>query len=221
MTVLAQILALDSAEANVAAAALRVPLTGTLVALEPLEQRHEHDLRLAARTSDWSLMPIDATSTEGFSRWFRWALSTISTDPAARFAVIRRDSGRAIGSSTFHTLHPEHRRVEIGMTWYARGEWGSGANVEAKLLMLEHAFALGFHRVEFKTDARNARSRRALEALPAQFEGVMRKHMLVRDGQRRDSAYYAVTDDDWQDVRANLERRLASRQASQTKPAAK
>jgi RimJ/RimL family protein N-acetyltransferase len=74
--------------------------------------------------------------------------------------------------------------------------------------MLERAFALGFRRVEFKTDAANVRSRRALEALPARFEGVMRKHMLVRGGRRRDSAYYSVIDDDWPEVRANLERRL-------------
>jgi N-acetyltransferase len=102
------------------------------------------------------------------------------------------------------------------MTWYARDQWASGANVEAKLLMLGRVFALGFGRVEFKTDVTNARSRRALEALPAKFEGVLRKHMLVRDGRRRDSAYYSVIDDDWPDVRANLERRLAARASLKT-----
>jgi RimJ/RimL family protein N-acetyltransferase len=102
------------------------------------------------------------------------------------------------------------------MTWYARDQWGSGANIEAKLLMLGRVFALGFCRVEFKTDADNARSRRALEALPAKFEGVLRKHMLVRDKQRRDSAYYSVVDDDWPDVRANLQRRRAARASAET-----
>ena len=82
-------------------------------------------------------------------------------------------------------------------------------NPEAKLLMLGRAFDLGFRRVEFKADAQNVRSRRALEALPAQFEGVFRRHMLVRGDRRRDSAYYSVIDDDWPQVRANLERRLA------------
>jgi N-acetyltransferase len=75
--------------------------------------------------------------------------------------------------------------------------------------MLTRAFELGFRRIEFKTDARNVRSRRALEAQPAQFEGVFRKHMLVRGGEQRDSADYSVIDDDWPEVRANLERRLA------------
>jgi N-acetyltransferase len=206
---------LDSASACLAAAAMRVPLTGALIALESLGQHHAADLAAAAAASDWSLMPIDGSTPAGFARWLERTLASNGNadpcDPRATFAVMRRADSRAIGSSSFHAIHPEHRRVEIGMTWYARREWGSGANVEAKLLMLEHAFALGFRRVEFKTDAGNLRSRRALEALPAQFEGVLRKHMLVRGGARRDSAYYSVIDDDWPTVRANLERRLRAR----------
>ena len=74
---------------------------------------------------------------------------------------------------------------------------------------LEHAFERhGCMRVELKTDARNERSRRAIEALPARFEGIFRKHMLVQDGDVRDSAYYSIVDDEWPSVRANLERRL-------------
>ena len=202
----------DLADGDVhsAAAVLGAPLAGAVVALEPLTRAHGADLCAAAAESDWGLMPFDASSPEGFGRWLEWMLAAAMTEPAAPFAVVRRDSGRAIGSSRFHAIHPEHRRVEIGMTWYARSEWGSGANVEAKLLMLGRAFGLGFRRVEFKADARNERSRGALEALPARFEGVMRKHMLVR-GLPRDSAYYSVADDDWPAVRANLERRLMSR----------
>jgi RimJ/RimL family protein N-acetyltransferase len=80
--------------------------------------------------------------------------------------------------------------------------------VEAKYLMLRHAFDVGFLRVEFKTDALNERSRGALAALPAEFEGIHRRHMLVRGGERRDSAWYAVIDEDWPEVKAALERRL-------------
>jgi RimJ/RimL family protein N-acetyltransferase len=89
--------------------------------------------------------------------------------------------------------------------------WSTGANVEAKLLLLTHAFErLGCMRVEFKTDAKNERSRRALAALPSEFEGVFRKHMLVgNDGTRlRDSAWYAIVEDDWPLVKARLEERL-------------
>jgi len=111
--------------------------------------------------------------------------------------------------------------VEIGWTWLNPSAWRSGANVEAKLLMMRHAFeTLGCVRVEFKTDARNERSRAALAALPARFEGILRNHMIVPDVGRRDSAYYSVIDSEWPEVRANLERRLAQGggQAHATKP---
>jgi RimJ/RimL family protein N-acetyltransferase len=99
------------------------------------------------------------------------------------------------------------------MTLVGPAYWGGGANVEAKLLMLGHAFdALGCMRVEFKTDARNERSRGALAALPAEFEGVFHRHMVVPYGDGvRDSAYYAVTDQDWPRVREALEARLAAK----------
>lgn len=198
------------------AAALRLPLVGAQLELQPLTRNHAADLSVAASDSDWSWMPLDGSTPVLFARWLDWVLANVESEPGAAFAVIRRGTGRAIGSTSFHAIHPEHRRIEIGMTWYGRSQWRSGANVEAKLLMLERAFALGFRRVEFKTDARNARSRRALEALPAKFEGVMAKHMLVRDGQQRDSAYYSVIDDDWPNVRTNLELRLAARVSAKT-----
>jgi N-acetyltransferase len=90
-----------------------------------------------------------------------------------------------------------------------RSAWKTGVNVETKLLLLEHAFErVGLRRVEFKTDARNERSRAAMAALPAQFEGILRKHMIVPDVGQRDSAYFSVIDDEWPAVRANLRRRL-------------
>ena len=101
------------------------------------------------------------------------------------------------------------RVVEIGWTWLHPRAWRRGINVEAKLLMLGHAFeTLGCVRVELKTDARNQRSRAAMEALPAKFEGVLRKHMIVPDVGQRDSAYFSVIDEEWPTVRANLLTRL-------------
>jgi RimJ/RimL family protein N-acetyltransferase len=128
------------------------------------------------------------------------------------FAVLEASSGRPIGSTSYLTLRPAHRGLEVGWTWLAPAAWGTGANVEAKLLLLEHAFErLGCMRVEFKTDARNERARRALAALPARFEGVSLKHMLVRDGVVRDSAYYSVTDDEWPAVKTALLARLSAK----------
>lgn len=180
-------------------------LEGRLVVLEPLERRHGEPLWEAARDPEiWRWMHFDASaSREEFDRWFEAALA----EPA--FATILRQTGEPVGSTRYAALRPEHRSLEIGYTWLARSAWGTGANVEAKLLMLEHAFErLGCLRVEFKTDALNERARAALAALPAQFEGIHRKHMLVRGCVRRDSAWYSILDDEWPEVRRNLERRL-------------
>jgi N-acetyltransferase len=187
-------------------------LEGRLIVLEPLSAGHEAAMRTAAADAVvWRWMQIDASEDHGFDRWFGHALSKAEGGMEVPFATVERESGRVLGSTRFLTLRPEHRGVEIGNTWLERSAWSGGANIEAKLLMLEHAFErAGAMRVEFKTDARNIESRRALEALPAVFEGVFRKHMLIHAGIR-DSAYYAIVEDDWPEVKANLERRLAAR----------
>jgi RimJ/RimL family protein N-acetyltransferase len=187
-------------------------LEGRLIALEPIREELREPLRAAAADPViWAWMQIDGSEPEGFDRWFAHALREAEAEREAPFVTIQRPGGAVLGSTRYMTLRPEHRGVEIGNTWLARSAWSTGANVEAKLLMLEHAFErVGAIRVEFKTDARNVESRRALEALPATLEGIFRKHMLIPAGIRN-SAYYAITDDDWPAVKTNLERRLQGR----------
>ena len=185
-------------------------LEGRVVRLEPLARRHEQSLFEAAQDERiWRWMPYDASaSPETFHAWLEDALAASESGAEAVFATVDAGTGEPAGSTRYLALRPEHRVLEIGWTWLAPAYWQTGANVEAKMLMLEHAFeSLGCLRVEFKTDSRNERSRAALAALPAQFEGIFRKHMLVRGGQRRDSAYYSIIDDEWPEVRENLERR--------------
>jgi len=138
-----------------------------------------------------------------------------ATDAAAagtEIPLVTRHGDAIVGSTRFLALRPEHRSVEIGWTWLHPSVWGTGVNVEAKFLQMQHAFDVwGCRRVEWKTDAQNERSCRALEALGATFEGVHRNHMLVRDGENRDSAWYSVTDEEWPRVRAHLEARLAQK----------
>jgi RimJ/RimL family protein N-acetyltransferase len=182
------------------------------VRLEPISANYEPELWEAAQDPRiWDSGVLFVRTRDDFGLWMANALDEQERRVAAPFATIDVVSGRVLGSTRFATLRPEHRSLEIGWTWLRPAAWGTGANVEAKLLMLTRAFEeLGCVRVEFKTDARNERSRAALAALPAQFEGIHRKHMLVRDGERRDSAWYSVIDDEWPAVKANLERRLAS-----------
>jgi RimJ/RimL family protein N-acetyltransferase len=191
---------------------LSARLEGRVVVLEPLRPDHEDDLYEAAQDMDWTWMFVDAArSREAFHSYFEAALASAASGVEVPFATVDAETGDPIGSTRFLALRPEHRGLEIGWTWLRRSRWSSGANVEAKLLQLEHAFERhGCMRVEFKTDARNERSRRALAALPCRFEGVFRKHMLVGDERTRlrDSAYYSIVDDEWPDVKANLRRRL-------------
>ena len=186
-------------------------LRGRLVLLEPLREEHREDL--AAAASDpavWRWMTVDGSRAEIFARWLDDALEAAAAGTELPFVQRDARTGAALGSTRYLALAPEHRCLEIGYTWLVRSAWGTGANAEAKLLLLDHAFErLGCRRVEFKTDARNERSRAALAALPAQFEGIHRKKMLVRDGENRDSAWYSVVDDEWPQVRANLRARLA------------
>ena len=189
-------------------------LEGSRVVLEPVEPRHRELLWEAAQDpATWRITSADVGgSREAFGLYWKQMRDASAAGHEVPFATIDRARGRVVGSTRFLTLRPEHRGVEIGHTWLRSDVWQTGINVEAKLLMLKHAFErCGCMRVEFKTDERNERSRKAMEALPARFEGIFRKHMLVRDGDVRNSAYYAIVDDDWPDVRANLERRLAKK----------
>lgn len=186
-------------------------LEGELVRLEPMTLAHEDGLWEASRDErTWTWLSVHQPRTRAELRaYIEDALANAAAGVELPLVTVRRADGRVVGSTRYLALKPEHRSLEIGWTWLVPEAWGTGINVEAKLLMLEHAFeTLGCLRVELKTDARNERSRGAMAALPAQFEGVHRKAMLVRGGQRRDSAWYSVIDDEWPEVRANLLRRL-------------
>jgi len=188
-------------------------LEGQLVLLEPLTSAHEEALWVAAAAdpSVWDWMVVrGGDSRDLFSRWFDFLRAEQAAGRVVPFATLVR--GVPAGHTSFLNLRERDRSVEIGHTWLGRPAWGTGANTEAKLLLLEHAFdRMGSHRVEFKTDAQNERARASLAAIPAQFEGVHRRHMIVRDGERRDSAWYSVIVDEWPEVRGILERRLAAK----------
>jgi RimJ/RimL family protein N-acetyltransferase len=184
-----------------------VTLTGRRVRMEPLEERHLDDLaRAAADPAVFRWITNAPMDDAALTAWFEQARANAGSGIEVPFATIDRQSGRAIGSSRYMTIAPEHRRLEIGWTWLGLAHQRSGANREAKLLQLTHAFeTLGAQRVEFKTHARNVASRTALLGIGATFEGVLRHHTIMPDGSNRDSAFYGVIAPEWPRVKARLE----------------
>jgi RimJ/RimL family protein N-acetyltransferase len=176
---------------------------GRIVRVEPIAERHREGLREAAEREPQIHRYTNMYSL-GFDQWFDLALGSESEIP---FVVVV--GNRPVGSTRYLNVEPFHRRAEIGWTWLERGQWGTGANIETKYLLLRNAFdRCGLQRVEFKTDARNLRVRGALLGIGCTFEGIFRKHMVLPDSIR-DSAWYAIVDDDWPTVRPMLERKIA------------
>jgi RimJ/RimL family protein N-acetyltransferase len=170
--------------------------------VEPIAAGHREGLREAAER-DPQIHHFTALHAFGFDRWFDDALGSTAEIP---FVV--HVAGRPVGSTRYMNIDPTHRRTEIGWTWLERAQWGTGANIETKYLLLSNAFdRWGAMRVEFKTDARNLRVRGALLGIGATFEGVFRKHMVLPDSIR-DSAWYAIVDDDWPAVKPLLEQKI-------------
>jgi RimJ/RimL family protein N-acetyltransferase len=184
-----------------------VTLVGRLVRLEPLALDHIPALAEVALDPELWRWTLARPQNEADLR--AWAEATIAARDAGTelpFATIDVATNRPIGSSRYLNIVLEHRRLEIGWTWVAPPWQRTGANREAKLLMLEHAFdRLGCRRVEFKTDSNNEKSRVALLGIGARFEGIFRNHMVMPDGRMRHSAWYSITDEEWPGVRAGLE----------------
>ena len=199
-----------------------VVLEGEHVRLEPLSEAHAAPLLAAARQGGelfrWTTIPQTAPE---MADYIATALSWREQGSGLAFASVRRRDEVVVGSTRFflieHWLRPPGQEraaadgCEIGFTWLTPGAIRSGINLEAKLLMLEHAFEVwGVHRVCFHTDARNERSRAALEGIGAQFEGVLRAHRLSAELTPRDSARYSILSSEWPRVRGQLAARLAA-----------
>ncbi len=188
-----------------------VTLTGRVVRLDPLTTEHVDALCAIGLDPElwaWSTarMPDEAAMRAYVETALRWQ----AEGSALPFVTTERQSGRVVGSTRFANADHANRRVEIGWTWIAQPWQRTAVNTEAKYLMLRHAFEhMGCIRVEFKTDALNARSRAAILRIGAREEGILRSHMLVDDGRRRDSVYFSIIESEWPAVRARLEERLA------------
>ncbi len=184
-------------------------LTGRFVTVEPVAESHRDSLRRAAEADReiFAYMPLNIA--DEFDAWFGLSLKAGPETGEMVFVVCDQPSGEPVGSSRYLNISKAEPRLEIGYTWYAPAAQGTAVNPETKLLMMGHAFeALGCVRVEYKADALNARSRAAMEKMGAKYEGTFRRHQLTQGGRIRDSAYYAVLDHEWPEVKRGLEARL-------------
>jgi RimJ/RimL family protein N-acetyltransferase len=188
-----------------------VALRGKRVSLEPLTVSHLPGLAVAI--SDGQLWTVPVTFVphpDALGAFLKHAEERSASQIERQFATIDLDSGAVVGSTRFRNIDRGHRHVEIGFTFIAKSWQRSYVNTEAKYLMLRHAFEnWGCIRVEFITDALNTASRNAILRLGAKEEGLMRNHMIMRDGRRRDSMLYSLLDTEWPGAKQRLEERMS------------
>ncbi|HEY5896031.1 MAG TPA: GNAT family protein [Burkholderiales bacterium] len=187
-----------------------VNLEGHGVRLEPMEAKHVAGLREAAADGKlWELWFTSVPEPEQTENYIAQALAGRDAGHMLPFVVREAASGAVIGSTRYHDIVAAAERVEIGYTWYARRWQKSHVNTACKLLLLGHAFdALGCKVVGLRTDNFNFASQRAIEALGAKKDGVIRHHQPRRDGTVRDTVMYSILAAEWPDVRHHLELRL-------------
>lgn len=187
-----------------------VMLFGRVIRLEPLAREHvDAMLPAALEPALWLHTTNRIEDRADLVRYIDAAIAERAAGTGIPFATVVAATGEVIGSTRFGNIVPEYWRAEIGWTWLA-GKWQrTAANTEAKLLMLQHAFETwGMRRIEFKTSARNDKSRAALLRLGAVEEGILRRHMTHADGSSRDSVYFSIISEEWPAVKARLMARL-------------
>jgi RimJ/RimL family protein N-acetyltransferase len=182
-----------------------VTLSGTHAKLVPLDPSHEAGLAEAVRDGElWKLWYTSIASPENMGKEIDRRLGLQAQGSMLPFTVLDAE-GRVAGMTTYMNVDAAHHRVEIGSTWYAKRVQRTALNTECKLMLLTHAFdTLDCIAVEFRTHRFNTGSRRAIERLGAQFDGMLRNHQRMADGTLRDTAVYSITRDEWPTVRTHL-----------------
>jgi RimJ/RimL family protein N-acetyltransferase len=177
-------------------------LEGVKVKLIPLTIAHREELLKAASDGKlWELWFTSVPSKENIDSYIAKALDDFKKGIALPFVVINKNNGELIGATRFCNAVPDHKRVEIGYTWYAKKYQRTGVNTECKYLLLKYAFEeLSCIAVEFRTNWYNLRSRAAISRLGAKQDGILRNHQLNSDGSYRDTVVFSITNQEWKGV---------------------
>ncbi|WP_144138209.1 GNAT family N-acetyltransferase [Paraburkholderia sp. BCC1884] len=187
-------------------------LTGKTVELQPLQPEHRQALIDAAADGQlWNMTVTVVPGPDTMGNFIATALESRDTGTVMPFVIVRRDTGKIVGSTRFWKIDRVNRKLEIGHTWLSRSVQRSGVNTEAKYLLLRYAFeSLQCVRVQLTTDESNEKSRAAILRIGAKLEGIVRHERIMPDGRKRNSARFSIIDDEWAAVKAMLEERLAN-----------
>ena len=184
-------------------------MEGKYVRLEPLRKRHLEGLIAASKKLDWGWILYPLRSKQDIVKRIEQAQKLEKKAEAYVFAVRLCQDKRIVGSTSYFGVVPEHKRAEIGSTWYEQNLWGTYVNPECKFLLLRHAFE-DWHanRIQITTDTNNAHSQKAILKLGASYEGTLRNHSIRPDGSIRDTMMYSITSDDWPRIMPKLQSRI-------------
>ena len=187
-----------------------VTLSGLLVRLQPLEAGHVEQLAAVGLEPElWTLQPEIVSSIADMRAYVQEALDEQQRGVSLPFTIVEEHSGLIIGSTRFMDIAVAHRRLEIGATWLTPAAQRTGANIEAKLLLLTEAFErLQIQKVVIKTETLNEQSQRAIRALGAVEEGIFRQQFISETGRARDMIYFAIFAESWTETKARLQERL-------------
>lgn len=185
-------------------------LAGQLIRLEPLAEAHIPQLTTSgADPGIWTHLPFDGSNAQKLARELGNAILSRAQGSQYPFTIIRQSDDRIIGSTRFFDIFVEHKKLEIGWTWYAPDVWGKGYNIECKLLMLIYCFEeLNANRVQLKTRDTNARSRAAIEKIGGIYEGLLRNDRIMPDGSIKNTVVYSIIKEEWTGTKARLQKQL-------------
>jgi RimJ/RimL family protein N-acetyltransferase len=187
-----------------------VILKGDEIELLPLEKEHLEDLFLAASNKEiWELTSVDYSVEEIFYPNLNNAMNGREKGTVYPFIIVHKHSNKIIGTTRFLEIYPNDKKIEIGVTWIMKEYWGTSVNLECKLLLLNYCFeTLKTNRVQFRAKDNNVRSRKAIEKIGGLFEGILRKDKVEPNGEPRNTAFYSILDNEWENVKQSIKNQI-------------
>ncbi|WP_210608108.1 GNAT family N-acetyltransferase [Priestia flexa] len=188
-------------------------LKGNQICIVPMDKKYIEELcKIGQEKSIWEHLPETLTTRYSMENFINEALIQKERCIEYPFVILSLKTDEVIGTTRFMNISKDNKSLEIGWTWLTSKVWGTGVNIECKYLLLKYCFEyMNLCRVQFKTDERNIRSQKAIEKIGGIREGILRNHMIRKDGSFRNSVFYSIIDSEWPYVRRKLELLLSNK----------